>query len=82
MQMMAPGNPRHVAGAPRVSSIVCLRSRSPKFVTPSTTHVKPVLARKADDPEIGGDAVFLVWGAGTPAREFPYSDDVDDVCVA
>ncbi|WP_375390908.1 GDP-L-fucose synthase family protein [uncultured Sphingomonas sp.] len=45
-----------------------------------SSHVMPALIRKVHDAkETGGDVV--VWGTGTPRREFLYVDDCADACV-
>lgn len=45
-----------------------------------SSHVMPALIRKVHDAKIsGGDIV--VWGTGTPRREFLYVEDCADACV-
>jgi GDP-L-fucose synthase len=46
-----------------------------------TSHVLPALIRKAHEARARGDAEFVVWGSGTPMREFLYVDDLADACV-
>jgi GDP-L-fucose synthase len=46
-----------------------------------TSHVLPALIRKAHEAKLRGDAEYVVWGAGTPMREFLYVDDLADACV-
>lgn len=46
-----------------------------------TSHVLPALIRKAHEAKMRGDRGFVVWGTGTPRREFLYSDDLADACV-
>ena len=46
-----------------------------------TSHVLPALIRKAHEAKMRGDKKFVVWGTGTPRREFLYSDDLADACV-
>ena len=41
----------------------------------------PALIRKAHEAKLRGDAEFVVWGSGTPRREFLYVDDLADACV-
>jgi len=43
--------------------------------------VLPALIRKAHEAKLHGDAEFVVWGSGTPRREFLYVDDLADACV-
>lgn len=44
-------------------------------------HVLPALIRKAHEARERGDAEYVVWGSGTPRREFLYVDDLADACV-
>ena len=46
-----------------------------------TSHVLPALVRKAHEAKLRGDAQYVVWGSGTPMREFLYVDDLADACV-
>jgi GDP-L-fucose synthase len=46
-----------------------------------TSHVIPALLRKFHTAKVRGDAEVVVWGTGTPRREFLYSDDMADACV-
>jgi len=45
------------------------------------SHVLPALIRKAHEAKQRGDASLVVWGSGTPMREFLYADDLADACV-
>ena len=45
------------------------------------SHVLPALLRKAHEAKARGDAEYVVWGSGTPRREFLYVDDLADACV-
>ena len=47
----------------------------------ATSHVLPALIRKAHEAKTRGDTEFVVWGTGTPRREFLYVDDLADACV-
>jgi GDP-L-fucose synthase len=47
----------------------------------ATSHVLPALLRKAHEAKQGGDGKLVVWGSGTPRREFLYVDDLADACV-
>ena len=47
----------------------------------ATSHVLPALIRKAHEARQRGDAQYVVWGSGTPRREFLYVDDLADACV-
>lgn len=46
-----------------------------------TSHVLPALLRKAYEAKLRGDSHIVVWGTGTPRREFLYVDDLADACV-
>ncbi len=43
--------------------------------SPSSSHVIPALIKKCIDAEKAGLAEIVVWGDGTPTREFLYVDD-------
>lgn len=47
----------------------------------STSHVLPALLRKMHEAKINGAAEVVVWGTGSPRREFLHSDDMADACV-
>jgi GDP-L-fucose synthase len=47
----------------------------------ATSHVLPALIRKAHEARQRGDSEYVVWGSGTPRREFLYVDDLADACV-
>jgi GDP-L-fucose synthase len=47
----------------------------------ANSHVLPALLRKAHEAKRRGDAEYVVWGSGTPRREFLYVDDLADACV-
>ncbi len=46
-----------------------------------TSHVLPALLRKAHEAKQQGAAELMVWGSGTPRREFLHVDDLADACV-
>jgi GDP-L-fucose synthase len=46
-----------------------------------SSHVLPALLRKAHDAKKRGDRELLVWGSGTPRREFMHVDDLAAACV-
>jgi GDP-L-fucose synthase len=46
-----------------------------------SSHVLPALLRKAHEARQRGDVELVVWGSGTPMREFLYVDDLADACV-
>ena len=45
------------------------------------SHVLPALIRKTHEAKERGDKEMVVWGTGTPRREFLYSDDLADACL-
>lgn len=45
------------------------------------SHVLPALIRKMHEAKQGNAKEVVVWGTGTPRREFLYSDDMADACV-
>ncbi|KGM42262.1 GDP-L-fucose synthase [Aquabacterium sp. NJ1] len=47
----------------------------------NNSHVLPALIRKAHEAKQRGDTALVVWGTGTPMREFLYADDLADACV-
>jgi GDP-L-fucose synthase len=47
----------------------------------ANSHVLPALLRKAHEAKERGDHELVVWGSGTPRREFLYVDDLADACV-
>jgi GDP-L-fucose synthase len=47
----------------------------------ANSHVLPALLRKAHEAKQRGDAEYVVWGSGTPRREFLYVEDLADACV-
>ncbi len=40
-----------------------------------SSHVLPALIRKAHEAKVRGDASLVIWGSGTPLREFLHVDD-------
>jgi GDP-L-fucose synthase len=47
----------------------------------NNSHVLPALIRKMHEAKQRGDGAVVIWGTGTPRREFLYSDDMADACV-
>jgi len=45
------------------------------------SHVLPALIRKMHEAKLRDDPEVVVWGTGTPRREFLYSDDMADACM-
>ena len=46
-----------------------------------TSHVLPALIRKIHDAKMNGDSNYVIWGSGSPRREFLFVDDLADACV-
>ena len=46
-----------------------------------TSHVVPALMRKAHEAKLAGAKELVMWGTGTPRREFLYADDCADALV-
>ncbi len=47
----------------------------------ATSHVLAALLRKAHDAKEAGARAMVVWGSGTPRREFLHVDDLAAACV-
>nr|WP_281379573.1 GDP-L-fucose synthase [Ancylobacter tetraedralis] len=47
----------------------------------NSSHVMPALIRKAHEAKLRGDREVVVWGTGTPRREFLHCDDCADALV-
>ncbi|MBY7894048.1 GDP-L-fucose synthase [Vibrio fluvialis] len=48
---------------------------------PENSHVIPALMRRFHEAKLNGDEQVVVWGTGTPMREFLYVDDMAAACV-
>jgi len=48
---------------------------------PQYSHVVAALIRRFHEAKVAGLANVVVWGTGTPRREFLYVDDMADACV-
>jgi len=46
-----------------------------------SSHVLPALLRKCYEAKMNGKKQMIVWGSGTPYREFLYVDDLADACI-
>jgi GDP-L-fucose synthase len=46
-----------------------------------SSHVLPALIRKFHDAKIEGRDEVVVWGSGSPRREFLHVDDLADACL-
>lgn len=47
----------------------------------ASSHVLPALIRKAHEAKMRGDTEMVIWGTGTPRREFLHADDCADALV-
>lgn len=47
----------------------------------ANSHVLPALLRKFHEAKLAGAPEVVVWGTGTPRREFLHVDDMADACV-
>ncbi len=45
------------------------------------SHVLPALIRRFHEANVRGDGELVVWGTGTPKREFLYVDDLANAVV-
>jgi GDP-L-fucose synthase len=45
------------------------------------SHVIPAMIRKLHEAQISGADRVVLWGTGTPRREFLHSDDAADACI-
>jgi GDP-L-fucose synthase len=48
---------------------------------PNHSHVLPALLRKFHEAKRKGEREVVVWGSGTPRREFLHVDDLADACL-
>src|SRR5437016_11955997 len=48
---------------------------------PEYSHVVAALIRRFHEAKVSGVSDVVVWGSGTPRREFLYVDDMADACV-
>jgi GDP-L-fucose synthase len=47
----------------------------------NTSHVLPALIRKFHEAKERDESTVIVWGTGTPRREFLHVDDLADACL-
>ena len=45
------------------------------------SHVMPALIRRFHDAKVEGQHEIVIWGTGSPRREFLHVDDLADACV-
>jgi GDP-L-fucose synthase len=48
---------------------------------PENSHVIPALIRRFHEAKKTGAQEVVIWGTGTPRREFLYVDDMADACI-
>lgn len=48
---------------------------------PENSHVLPALIRRFHEAKMNGQKEVMIWGSGTPKREFLYADDLADACL-
>jgi len=48
---------------------------------PENSHVVAALIRRLHEAKLSGSPSTIVWGTGTPRREFLFVDDLADACV-
>jgi len=48
---------------------------------PEYSHVVAALIRRFHEAKVAGSPNVVVWGTGTPRREFLYVDDLADACI-
>ena len=48
---------------------------------PEYSHVVAALIRRFHEAKLSGASDVVVWGTGTPRREFLYVDDLADACI-
>lgn len=46
-----------------------------------SSHVLPALIRKAHEARLAKSPAIMIWGTGSPRREFLHADDCADACV-
>jgi len=46
----------------------------------NNSHVLPALIRKFHEAKLNGEPAVILWGTGTPRREFLHADDLADAC--
>ena len=47
----------------------------------TSSHVLPALIRKFHEAKLRGDSEVVIWGTGTPRREFLHVDDLAEACL-
>jgi GDP-L-fucose synthase len=47
---------------------------------PQNSHVLPALIRKVHEAKVNNKKEVVIWGSGSPMREFLFADDLADAC--
>lgn len=47
----------------------------------TSSHVLPALIRRTHEAKLSSASELVIWGTGTPRREFLHADDCADACV-
>jgi GDP-L-fucose synthase len=47
---------------------------------PQNSHVLPALIRRFHEAKVGNTPEVVIWGSGSPMREFLFADDLADAC--
>jgi GDP-L-fucose synthase len=48
---------------------------------PENSHVLPALMRRIHEAKEAGASEVVIWGSGTPLREFLFVEDLADACL-
>ena len=48
---------------------------------PENSHVLPALIRRFHEAKLNNSHEVVIWGTGSPLREFMFADDLADACV-
>ncbi|HRI24075.1 MAG TPA: GDP-L-fucose synthase [Ferruginibacter sp.] len=48
---------------------------------PENSHVLPALIRRFHEAKMNGAGEVVIWGSGSPKREFLFADDLADACL-
>jgi GDP-L-fucose synthase len=72
---------RRQYGSPFITAIPANAFGPHDDFCPATAHVLPALLRKIHEAKERGDRRVVVWGTGSPLREFLYAADLADACL-
>ncbi|HMK03342.1 MAG TPA: GDP-L-fucose synthase [Ferruginibacter sp.] len=48
---------------------------------PENSHVLPALIRRFHEAKVSGTKEVVIWGSGSPKREFLFADDLAEACL-